>query len=158
MAWSTPVVHSVGDILTASDWNISSNDLTFLAGAAGATVATSQTTTSTSYTNLATVGPAVTVTTGANAIVILTCQAGNTTAAGGVLMAYAISGATTLAAADATALSAQPVGVASANMQLSAVEFQTGLTAGSNTFTAKYRVASGTGTFLNRSIIVIPLP
>ena len=68
MAWSTPITHAVGDILTTTDWNISSIHLTFLGGAACATVTASQTTTSTSYTDLATVGPAVTLTTGANAV------------------------------------------------------------------------------------------
>lgn len=28
--WTTPPLHAVGDVLTASDWNIASNDLTFL--------------------------------------------------------------------------------------------------------------------------------
>ena len=32
MAWTTPVIHAVGDVLTASDWNISSNDLIYLYG------------------------------------------------------------------------------------------------------------------------------
>jgi hypothetical protein len=34
----------------------------------------------------------------------------------------------------------------------------TGLTPGSTTFTAKYDVTGGTGTFANRSIVVVPLP
>lgn len=32
MSWSAPVIHSTGDVVTASDWNIDSNDLTFLDG------------------------------------------------------------------------------------------------------------------------------
>lgn len=31
ISWSTPVLHVTGDVLTASDWNIGSNDLTWLA-------------------------------------------------------------------------------------------------------------------------------
>jgi hypothetical protein len=34
---------------------------------------------------------------------------------------------------------------------------QSGLTPGSNVITAKYRVASGTGTWSQRALIVIPL-
>lgn len=154
MAYSAPVIHAVGDIFTASDNNILANDISFLAGTTGATVATSQTTASTSYVDLATAGPAVTVTTGANAIVTVTAELSNATVNDQSFMGYAISGATTLAAADATALML----VASAVFQASATYLQTGLTPGSNTFTAKYRVTASTGTWLNRTIIVQPLP
>ena len=44
------------------------------------------------------------------------------------------------------------------SVQASATYLVSGLTAGSNTFTAKYRVDASTGTFVNRNIIVIPLP
>lgn len=30
MSWATPILHSVGDVLTASDWNLTSNDLSYL--------------------------------------------------------------------------------------------------------------------------------
>ena len=105
MAWATPITHSVGDILTASDWNITSNDVTFLASTSFASVGASQSTASGSYTDLATVGPAVTVTTGTSALVILTCNGANS--GGGfdaALMGFAVSGATTVAASDAQAL------------------------------------------------------
>ncbi|MBI3358540.1 MAG: hypothetical protein HY037_02980 [Nitrospirae bacterium] len=42
--------------------------------------------------------------------------------------------------------------------QVSATFYVTGLTAGSNTFTAKYKTSAGTATFVNRNIVVIPLP
>ena len=42
--------------------------------------------------------------------------------------------------------------------QGSATIYVTGLTAGSTTFTAKYDVTTGTGTFVNRTIIIVPLP
>jgi hypothetical protein len=42
--------------------------------------------------------------------------------------------------------------------QGSATYVVTGLSAGSHTFTAKYRTTGNTETFANRSIIVIPLP
>lgn len=157
MAWATPVIHAVSDILTASDWNIGSNDLSFLGGATGAVIATQQTGTGVSYTDLATVGPAVTLTTGANAIVAITAEMQNSNAGGYTQMAYAVSGATTIAATDATGidlLQQATIGVDSR----SGVFIQTGLTAGSNTFTAKYKVSANTGTWQNRNITVIPLP
>ena len=49
-------------------------------------------------------------------------------------------------------------GTGSNTVQGSATFYVIGLTAGSNTFTAKYRVDAGTGTFANRTIVVIPLP
>lgn len=157
MAWSAPIIHAVGDVLTASDWNITSNDVSFLASTIGATVATSQTTTSTSFADLATVGPTATLTTGANAIVTLTANFTNTGTNNQCIMAYAISGATTLAATSATSASFYTQ-TSLNSAQLSATYLQTGLTAGSNTFTAKYAVNSGTGTFAFRNIIVMPLP
>jgi hypothetical protein len=121
-----------------------------------ATVATGQTTTSATYVDLATVGPSVTVTTGTKALVILTTQLGNDAALGWASMGFAVSGATTLAAAQATAVS----GRANADFisQMSATYLVTGLTAGSNTFTAKYqRLSLGTSTFTNRVITVIDM-
>ena len=47
-------------------------------------------------------------------------------------------------------------GVAGGNVNASDVSLWTALNPGSNTFTAKYRVSSGTGTFLSRRIIVMP--
>ena len=75
------------------------------------------------------------------------------------LMAFAVSGATTVAASDTKALIVPFYGNgANLKTQVSATYLVTGLTAGGNTFTAKYRTTGGTATWLNRSIIVIPLP
>jgi hypothetical protein len=117
-----------------------------------ALVATSQTTTSTSYTDLATVGPAVTLTTGATALVTvggqIQCSASTITA----FMSWAVSGATTSAAVDAGRAAA----IANVNLICaSRVFLMTGLTPGSNTFTAKYKVNGvATGTFQDRYIMV----
>jgi hypothetical protein len=122
-----------------------------------ASVATSQTTTSTSYTDLATSGPAVTVKTDSKALVTLTCLVSNNGTNNNSYMGFAVSGATTVAAADTAALRVQ----ASSNipsLQLSVTIPVTGLTAGSNTFTAKYRVDGGTGTWQSRSISVVGIP
>ncbi len=107
---------------------------------------------------MATAGPAVTVTIPAsgNALVTVTAGLGNSNNDVATIMSFAISGATTRAAADATSLQCRAVSVDV--FQISATYFVSGLTAGSNTFTAKYRVAGNTGTFVNRSIIVVPLP
>jgi len=125
-------------------------------------VATSQTTMSTTYADIpsGTVGPAVTVTIAASgkAIVTVTALETNSTNSAQSNMGFAISGATTRAAADTQALSLLNGGSQHPTTQSSATFFVTGLTAGSTTFTAKYSVSAGTGTFANRTIVVIPLP
>lgn len=117
-------------------------------------IATSETTTSTSYADLATVGPAVTVTVGSSGRVMVITRAdiSNSLAASPTFMSYAVSGASTAAASDDFALRSNGEEFAA-----SLVTIETGFTPGSTTFTAKYRVVAGTGTFLRRSLIVIPL-
>ena len=68
--------------------------------AGGSNIATGQTTTSTSYADLATVGPSATVTTGTKALVIFTSYVRNTSTGPGMSVSVAVSGATTLSAAD----------------------------------------------------------
>jgi len=70
-------------------------------------------------------------------------------------MGYAVSGATSISATDTTAL----VKYGTGNNRMSAVSRLSTLTAGSNTFTAKYR-RTGAGTFgyyTDREICVIDL-
>jgi hypothetical protein len=126
---------------------------------ATATVATSQTTTSAAFTDLTTVGPAVTVTTGTKALVIVSSLAGADLVNRSASHAYAVSGATTVAATDTTAhQSHNNVGTPQNQDQDSFVSLLTGLTAGSNTFTSKYSVSgAGTGQFSNRKITVIDM-
>jgi hypothetical protein len=119
------------------------------------TVGTSETTTSTTYADLTTVGPSLTMTTGPRAFVFLSCQLTNNTGTIGSFMSVAVSGATTVAATDASALVHYPT-TAGLPIQATRVVVQ-GLTAGSNTFTAKYRAAANTGTFSQRNLAVIPL-
>jgi hypothetical protein len=122
-----------------------------------ATVATAETTTSTSYTDLTTAGPAVTVTTGTKALVIVTAQLRHTIDTGDSFMAYAVSGATTTAATDTTSLIISDVVTANPN-RASAASVIT-VTAGSNTFTAKYRSGGGGSgaNFRDREIFVMNL-
>lgn len=156
MAWNAVHVWAAGEVATAANLNNNDADITFLAGTTSAAVATSQTTTSASYADLSTVGPAVTLTTGAHALVFLTCNTSNSGIAGVDCMSFTISGATTLAASDVNAV-VFTSGAANEGGG-SGVIIPVAVTAGSNTFTAKYRVTAGTGTFLNRFISVIPLP
>lgn len=121
-----------------------------------ATVDTAENTTSTSFADLTTPGPSVTVTTGIRALIIVTAQTDNATAGSNNLVGVTISGATTEAAADATALLNENSAASEPNRS-SVIRHHTGLTAGSNTFKLQYRVSGGTGTFQRRHIIVIGL-
>lgn len=118
-----------------------------------ATVATSQTTTSTSFTDLATVGPSVTVTTGTSVLVFVSAFLDNTNEQ--INCDFAISGATTRAATATTALITRN-NSGQARLGATRVNLVT-VTAGSNTFTMKYSVNGGTGTFADRTILVVPL-
>lgn len=123
-----------------------------------ALVATNESTTSTSYTDLATVGPSVSVTTGTFAIVFFTATAWQASAstADNVMMSIAVSGATTSAAADSFALRDTNIsGIASARHFGTFVAYTT-LTPGVNTFTAKYRTtnAGNAANFGDRRIAV----
>lgn len=121
-----------------------------------AAVTTSETTGGTGYGALATPGPAVTVTTGTKAIVMVTSLVQNSTIGQNSYASYAVSGASAISATDDRSVL---ITAAAANQTLraSAVYMETALTAGSNTFTMQYRVTGGTGSFQNRRITVIPL-
>jgi hypothetical protein len=181
MAWTTPLTAAANTALTAAQWNASVRDnlLTTapaLATAAGqmwvstaanagamrtptfASVTAAQTTTSIgAYGDLTTVGPAVTVTTGVAAIYGFTATISNGTGLGGGQMAIAITGATTLAADDSRCIYVRHTTGAIAT-RYGQVQFQPGLTAGSNTLTAKYTTPTGgTATFSDRHLFAIPL-
>ncbi|MFC8423928.1 hypothetical protein ACFUN7_24135 [Streptomyces sp. NPDC057236] len=113
-------------------------------------------TTSTTYTDLnapANVGPTVTLETGPTALVIVRCSLENS-GTGSARMAYEVSGATSLAPADNRGVGF--FGAAGGNFNGSDASLWTSLTPGVNTFTARYRVSSGTGEFASRRIIVMP--
>lgn len=152
-SWTAPKTWNVGDVLTASDMDTYVRDnTTFASSATGTLVQTSQSLTGASYADLATVGPAITITTGANALV--TVGALVVGVSGGSSMAFAISGATTAAANDLNALLSVSV-----EFQAAMTTVVQGLTPGTNTFTAKYK-SDGThsSTWANRWLSVIPLP
>jgi hypothetical protein len=125
---------------------------------ASATVATSQSTTSTTYTDLATAGPSVTLTTGTKALVIVTSYVNASGTFNSAFVGFAVSGATTIASADATALNINVDNSMGIRIRASMASLVT-LTAGSNTFTLKYKITnSGTNaTFADRNIFVMNL-
>lgn len=178
MAYTTPLTAVSNATLTAAQWNASVRDnfaetavakataagQIFVSTAAnalaartptGATVNVSESTTSTTYAALTTPGPAVTVTTGTQAIVGVASKMSQNTATANAYMSYAVSGATPIASNDNNAQLFQFP--ATTTLRATAMTLQTGLTAGSNTFTAQYRVTAGTGTFDSRHLFVIPL-
>lgn len=111
-----------------------------------AKVTASESTSSTSYTDLATSGPSVSVQTNTSALITLSVMSANNTGTQFNVAAVAVSGATTLAAADANGVFMQPAG---ANYWVwgTSTFVISGLTAGVNTFKVQYRVAGNTGTF-----------
>ena len=119
-----------------------------------ATVATSQTSSSTSYTDLATSGPSVTLTTGTTVLVLVSSFMDNNQAT--IYTDFEISGATTRSATDTTCL-LDLTNVAGISRLRATVANLVTVTAGSNTFTMKYRVAGGTGAWQDRTIGVIAL-
>ena len=122
---------------------------------AAASVLTQETDTLTSYGNISpgTAGPTTTVTTGIRALVFTSAQLENS-GNGSTWASYEITGATTDAAIDDRAIFSQSG--ATFGGRFGVTTWQT-LTAGSNTFTMKYRVSSGTGTFDDRRIIIMSL-
>ncbi len=119
-------------------------------------VATFESTTAATYgNNLATTGSAVTLVTGTKVLVTVSASLANDTAGLQSLMGYEITGATSLGAGDAIALAYESSNAGDI-MQASWSTFRT-VTAGTNTFHAKYRTGpgGGTSTFGNRNISVV---
>ncbi|OII61222.1 hypothetical protein BJP40_06760 [Streptomyces sp. CC53] len=175
MAWTAPMTAVANTAFTAAQFNTHVRDNLLETAPAKATsgggrffassdtntiverrihqaqVLTSQSTSSTSYTNLSTSGPTVTLTTGTHALVIVSAQFSNNTSDNSCFMSHEVSGATSISPNDDRSLRLQ----GTLNYQGSHAFLWTTLNAGSNTFQAKYRVFSGTGTWLNRRITVM---
>ncbi|MFJ1539278.1 hypothetical protein ACIODS_12115 [Micromonospora chalcea] len=121
-----------------------------------ATIITAHTTNSTTWTDLSVVGPTVTITTGTTVLVTLSALMSNNTAGANAQMGVAVSGASTVGANTDDAVIVES-SQANDLYQVSYMFPITGLTAGVNTFTAKYQVGvGGTGTFQRRRLIVLP--
>lgn len=181
MAWTTPITATASTPLTAAQWNAVVRDNLNMTAPALATTAgsifvgtgvnaiaeriptsaqvntTAQTTGSTSYTNLATVGPQVAVTTGIKALGFWGTGLLNNTTGQNSFSSASVSGATpTVVGNDTYSCQLQAYG-SNAQGRFMAHHFWTGLTAGSNTWTQVYRVDAGTGSFINRELTILPL-
>lgn len=151
-------ITSTSSVLGAALTNSSVTASKIALGVQTSSVATSEQTSSTSYTDLPTVGPSVTVTIGANglALVCLLATMNSDTANANCYMSVLGSGSNTVATSDAQAIQiTTPSG--GGLYSVSSVFVLTGLTAGTTTFKAQYRVGSHTGTFASRRLAVIPL-
>ncbi len=180
MTWTTVPTWTTGQVLTAAHLNLIGANLNETAAgkattAAGYFVATglnalaqrvpdssfvtaAADTSSTSYTSTlsgSSNGPTVSVTTGTQALVIITAAIYNSSVNGRGYAGINVTGATTILASDDKALSIQS-STSNAVYQCSEVHWETGLTAGSNTFAMVYKVTSGTGTFDDRRLTIFP--
>jgi hypothetical protein len=150
-------IGSTGQVLTVAagvpSWataasGIPNSNVSFVSG--------SQAVTGTSYVDLTTV-QSVTVTTGTKALVVFSCQFENGASSLEAYMSFGVTGATTSAATDARAIKLFTGAFAWVGT-LTQGFIITGLTAGSNTFTTKYRMQTGGSMgFNNRYISVVDL-
>lgn len=142
--WDVPLNQALHDIDALSE---------DLAAGNGAAVGTAQTTGSTVYTDLATVGPTVSITLGSARTVLVFVKATlfqvSTTDA--VFMSFAASGATTVAASDGNAVKQNGAGNAESFTAVAVVACN----AGTTTFTAKYRTTGGSASFADRVLAVV---
>lgn len=110
---------------------------------------------SATYTDLSTAGPSVTVDTGSKAMCLITVSLSNTVADSSSFASVEVSGATSISPSEDRAIAMDGVSSSNAN-RWSGVNLFTTLTAGTNTFTLKYRNSGGNGSFNYRELIVIP--
>ena len=150
------VVGSGASMSTTGTGTITATNLSGPFGIPKSTVvATTESRTAATYGDMATVGPAVTVTSGTTALVTITARMTQGTNGESCFMGIDVSGASAIAASDTQALSFSGQSNNQRILQASATYLIT-VTAGSNTFTAKYKSASSTCTFGDRNIIVTP--
>ena len=140
---------------------INENTAAIAAGtAASAAVATAETTSSTSYTDLATTTDSVTLDVPDSGVVLVFVEATGTWVSGSNTAGYvgfALSGANTLAASDARAVTSVITTTPGTALVGRLIPLP-GLTPGSTTFKMKYKVNTGSGSFSARKILVIPVP
>jgi hypothetical protein len=138
------------DTLNAADLNAMTAD------ASTADVTTNQSTTSGTFTDLTTVGPAVTLTlvSGQGALVIVSARANNSLGgtSGQAIFSFAVSGASTLAATDANGVESHAITTpGSQQVATTRVTWFVASATGSHTFTMKYRAGTaGTSNFIDR--------
>ena len=177
MAWSAPRTWVTAEVVTASHMNTDVRDNFLETAPAKATAATgliiadglnsvvertlsnnevdvSETTASTTFADLATAGPAVTVGTGGTVVVLIGARTNNNTAGALSWMSIDISGATSLSPQEKWSLMFESS--AADDSAQSSRHYLFTVTSGTNTFTAKYKVSAGTGSFDARQLTVIP--
>lgn len=177
MAWTAPMTAVANATFTAAQFNTNVRDNLNETAPAKATTAsryfvatglnaiaerelaedivdTAESTTSTGFTDLATTGPSVTVTTGTSALYVMTSRISNSTAGQSGFIGMAVSGASTVAANEEQTLIHQSSN-ANEIIRASVVQVATGLTPGSNVFTMKYRASGGTANFRYRRLTVM---
>lgn len=178
MAWTSPMTAVAGNAITDADWNVNIRDNLletapakattaggyFVATAANtiaqrligtAFIATAQDATAASFSDLATVGPSVTVTTGNHALVFFKAHASHSVTDAVSAISFAVSGSTVIGASFN--YSAQADGVPAGNKPSICGFKYIGVSPGSNTFTMKYYTNTPTATFELRELVVVPL-
>jgi hypothetical protein len=142
---------ATGDIPSAADWN------NLHADPLSADVTANEASAATTYGDLTTVGPFVTLNlvAGQKVVVLLSCYASTATDGIEQFMSFAVSGASSLAAADANAAHSFSikVGTNTAQTPFRATVY-TATSTGSHTFTAKYKTTAATPNWKDRRIIV----
>ncbi len=143
----------VSSATNALAWRLPAEDIDY--GDASTSQVDSTTTYTSSWGAVPQTLPAVTVTTGVLALVIVSCfRVINDTAGGKTLIAFSVSGATTHLVGDGHAALVE-ASAANDDHHVAAVRL-IGLNAGSNTFTMQARVTTGLGTIERPRIAVIP--
>lgn len=179
MAWTAPLTAVDGLELTAAMYNTYIRDNMLEMAAAKATVGsqyftsegankvsarqakqevvtTSETTTSTEYGNLSTIGPSVVVVHGEVALVFIAARMSNSNSDGQTAASFSWEGADHGVAHDSWKIKVDGV-PADQPGRYSMARLVKLKAPGTSTFTMKYRVGEGTGTFSDREICVLPL-
>ncbi len=148
MSYTSPPTFTTGAVLTAPQLTILGNDIVDLdrrTSPVGAVRAGSVTSTNTTYTDLAG-GPSVPIQIGANGLaqVLLHSAIANASFPLASYYGFRVSGATTVAASDATAIGFTST-FANAGIRTGTSILIGGLNPGMNTFTAQGRMDPGTG-------------
>ena len=182
MAWTAPMTFSDGVALTAAQLNTYLRDnlnetMTAKATTAGALMFSTDvnewaerfsgfsrdnatfSTASTSYVDSASGRPAVTVTTGTDALVVFAAHIGNTSANTATYCTYNVTGASSIASAESQSIRLDGYIASTGDNYIGAgmYDIRQDLTPGENTFTMRYRVDAGTGSFAYRMLAVQPL-
>lgn len=157
MTWTAPRTWTTGEAVRARYFNTDVRDnMTALIGRYHL-VSANESTTSTAYTDLATIGPSVTVENATKIFAVYGCRMTANTLDGWGAMAPDMTGANTVAASDGVCAHVITRGTTSSNSTVSFFRSYTALTAGQSTITMKYKSSNAAHTinFLERYLYVI---